>query len=555
MKKGVIIAIIVILILLKVEEYKYFVSKAKDETKFGVINAKGELLVDEKYDSVEIPNPSKEIFLCTNNEKNVVLNSEGDQLYTEYDNIELLQLKNVASDLMYEKSVMKYEKDGKYGLINLEGEALTEPIYEEIDTLQYKEGELLVKKDGKYGVINQKGYVLVEPLYDKITADTFFDDEEKYYHDGYVVANKTDNGYRYGYVAYNGKEYLDTLYNDLQRVTEAGNKDEVYLIVAENGRYGIFKNDKQLIETDYQSISYDSNVSIFIVQQGKLYGAIDLEGKQILSCKFEELDVKGKYLYTISGENQEVYDVNGNLTNISPNTTIVAIPENDEYTIRVDTEENQTNYQICKQDTPINGESYKYIAYLKDNLCIASKTGEKLGIIDLQGNEKSEFSYTSIQVIPNTELVQMVKDESIAIADKSGNIITEMENGQLIQKDNYLRIYNETDQKYISLGGQIISNKEIFKDNKLFVTIKDGKWGFEDAEGNIIVEPIYDRATEFNKYGFATVLKDGKWGMIKQDGKVGIDPSESDVTLQAEPQFISEYHQIQLSSGKAYYTK
>ena len=50
---------------------------------------------------------------------------------------------------MYEKSVLKYSKDGKYGIINFNGKKITNAIYEEIDTLQFKEGELLVKKRRK----------------------------------------------------------------------------------------------------------------------------------------------------------------------------------------------------------------------------------------------------------------------------------------------------------------------------------------------------------------------------------------------------------------------
>ena len=63
---------------------------------------------------------------------------------------------------MYEKSVLKYSKNGKYGIIDLNGKKITNAVYEEIDTLQFKEGELLVKKDGKYGVINIKGATLVK---------------------------------------------------------------------------------------------------------------------------------------------------------------------------------------------------------------------------------------------------------------------------------------------------------------------------------------------------------------------------------------------------------
>ncbi len=538
----------------KIEDYKYFVSKLAEEQKYGVIDTQGNILVPEEYDAVNIPNPSKPIFVCNLGDKNIVFNEKGEQIYKQYENVEVLQLKNISSDLLYEKSIVKYKKDGKYGIISLDGKEITKPIYDEIDTLQYKEGELIVKKDGKYGVINLKGYELVEALYDQISADAFFEENEKYYNDGYIIANKTESGYRYGYVSYEGEEKLETIYNDMQRIQDIGDKDNVYLLVAQKGRYGVFKNEKELIKPEYQSISFDDNNEIFVVQQGKKYGVIDKEGKQIIDCKFEQIDVKGIYIYAQNEENTEVYDAKGNLTNMSADTTIVTIPEKKEYTIRIKTLDGNTTYQICKGEQAITQE-YKYIAYLEDDLFIASKEGKKLGIIDAEDNAKTEFKYALIQVIPNTKLIQMSTDDMLEITNDKAQNIANLEKGNIVENDEYIILYNETSKKYLTLEGKILTNKEIFSDNELFAKEKDGKWGFEDKSGNMIVEATYDKVTEFNKYGFAGILKGEKWGIIKQDGKVLLEPEQSNITSIQEPEFIGEYHKMQFSSGKIYYTK
>lgn len=75
----------------------------------------------------------------------------------------------------YEKSVLKYEKNGKYGLVDLEGNRITKPIYEEIASVKDKEGEILAKKKGKYGVLNNKGVELIPFQYDEIEADRHYD--------------------------------------------------------------------------------------------------------------------------------------------------------------------------------------------------------------------------------------------------------------------------------------------------------------------------------------------------------------------------------------------
>ena len=83
----------------KIETSNYFVVKQGE--KYGVINSKGENVIESKYDLVKIPNPSKEIFICYEGEKAIALNSEEKQLFQEYNTIEPIELNNVAYDFPY----------------------------------------------------------------------------------------------------------------------------------------------------------------------------------------------------------------------------------------------------------------------------------------------------------------------------------------------------------------------------------------------------------------------------------------------------------------------
>ncbi len=540
----------------QITDYKYFVSKSQDSQKFGVIDTNGNVVIDEQYDDVQIPNPSKAVFICINGDSSKVFNSEAQEIYTEFGEISTLRLKNTSSDLIYEKSVLKYEQNGKFGLIGIDGKKLTEPIYDSIDTLQYKEGELIVKQNDKYGIINQKGYILVDIEYDEITADGFYDMETQYRYDGYIVANKTDMGYRYGYVFHDGKQILDLLYNDLKRITNISD-EEPYLLVAENGRYGVMKKSTQIISNEYQSISYDASNNIFVVQKGQKYGVMDFLGKQIIECKYPQIDVKGRNIYVTKDDNMvEVYDTSGNLTNMSSDLIYIDIPEKDDYSIRIQTIDQNTTYQICKEGEDDVQEEYQYIEYLENDLFVASKSGGNLGIIDLNGDVKTEFKYSSIQIIPNTDLIQMVNTDNITVdfADKTAKIITQMANVTITNNEHFIKLSNSNESKYINLDGKEISNIEAYPNNLLFAVSKDGKWGYTDKDGNIKVEAIYDKVTEFNKYGFAGVLKDGKWGIIKQDGTILVQPSY-EIDSQIEPYFIGEYYQVKYGLGQMYYMK
>ena len=50
---------------------------------------------------------------------------------------------------------------------------------------------------------------------------------------------------------------------------------------------------------------------------------------------------------------------------------------------------------------------------------------------------------------------------------------------------------------------------------------KDGKYGFVDRDGDIVIPLIYDGALHFAD-GLAPVCKGGKWGDINADGEVVI---------------------------------
>ena len=230
--------------------------------------------------------------------------------------------------------------------------------------------------------------------------------------------------------------YLEIAYNDLKRIAEIGNNQDVYILVAENGRYGVFRNDTKIIENDYQSVTYDATNAVFVVQKGKKYGVMDLEGKEVLKCEFAQIDIKGKYLYAKDSDgNEEVYSKEGKLTNMSADTMVLDISEKPGYTIRIQTVEGKTSYQICKDEVPITSDEYMYIQYLENDVFISSKRDGKLGIINSQGEEIAEFKYSTIQRILDTNLIQMTAGNVTEIADTNAKVMLTMANANIDQKN------------------------------------------------------------------------------------------------------------------------
>ena len=536
----------------QINEYKYFV--LKENEKYGVINTKGETIIDTKYDDIKIPNPEKAVFICYENNNTKVLNEKKEEIYTQYENIQPLRLQNILSDLMYEKTTLKYEKEGKYGIIDIDGNKITNAIYEDIETLQFKEGELLVKEAGKYGIININGVTLVKPQYDGINADRYYEEETSYKKDGYIVSKTTDEGYRYGYVNLKGKQIIDNKYNDLYRITDI-NSESSYIICAENGKYGLIKNRKKIIPNEYQSLVFNQSNNTITALKGKKYGVISIEGKILVPFEYKQIDTTGEYIYaTAEDESIKIFDANGNETNMDANLAILNVA-NTNYEIYINTQEGKTKYTVYKDGTAVTKKEYVYVEYLYENYFIACNTDGKLGIIDDKDNTKVAFNYNSIQKIEGTDLIQTYQNdnETTEIYSKEMKKISSLANANIDKYTDYIKLYNNDEVKYISKEGKEIENTELFKDNKIFANKWNGKWGFVDKNGNKVIDYKYDKVTEINKYGFAGIEENDKWGIIDSDGEIIIEPKYK--LNDAEPTFIGEYYQVKYGNGEVYYTK
>ena len=540
---------------ISVENYEYFI--LRQDGKYGVINKNGDIVINPEYVNIIILNPQKAVFICYDEDNSTkVLNQNNEQIFSEYAQIEPIRLKNIASDLMYEKNLLTYEQDEKLGLINLEGEVIAQPIYESIEGLPYKEGELLVQLEGKYGVINNKGNYLVDPEYDQITVDNYTTAEEGYKRAGYIVSNTTENGYRYGYVDVDGKVLLEPEYTEVSRIINVEDDDNIYLIVAQNGQYGMVKNQEQIIGNEYQSISYNSESNTLTLEKTKRYGVATLDGKVVIPVEFSQIDSTGKYIYATDVDgNVEVYQGDGNPAEINSNVYILET-ENENYQIKIDNSQGSV-YSILNQNgEQITTQNYSYINYLYDNYFIVSVTGGKVGVINDKEEPIIEIQYDSIEKVEGTDYIvtRLSENNSMQLYDKNFKQLCEMTNAIVQTEENYVKVYNDIETRYFDLEGNEKQNTEILANNQIYAKSQDGKWGFVDKSGNVVVDYIYDKVTDLNSYGYAGIKLDGKWGVVNANGEVIVEPTYT-FNTQTEPEFIKDYYKVEYGYGEFYYTK
>ena len=106
--------------------------------------------------------------------------------------------------------------------------------------------------------------------------------------------------------------------------------------------------------------------------------------------------------------------------------------------------------------------------------------------------------------------------------------------------ENYTMIHSNTEIHYINKKGQVVKNTEVFPENKIYAFTQDGKWGYKDIDGKVVVEPTYDLATDMNEYGFGGIVLDGKWGIINKAGEIIKIPVFT-LNTYYFPKFVGEY--------------
>ena len=529
----------------EISEYKYFT--LEQNQKYGVIDRNGNIVIEAEYEAVQIPNPSKAIFVCvkeynenTKEYETVVYNEKKEVLLSNYKNVQAISIYTNVNLTPYEKSVLTYKENGKYGLINLEGKQITKPVYDEISSINYKEGTFLVKQNELEGIINMKGKVIIKCEYESVTSDNYYSENGNKKQAGFIVSKKTEDGYRYGYANYRGTIILNPIYTQLERVTEIANEKGVYFIAFKNGQAGLLKNNKEILNYEYEDIQYNVLGSIFVTKRNGKYGAVNQEGTTVLYPEYDNVYTGGMYLNALKDKDIFIFDLNGN--KIETNEVSKTKTENANYYITID--KNNKYKVVDSKDNIIIDKDYTYIEYLPGDYFIVERDS-KSGIIDSNGKSVIELKYDSISRINETDILQMETNKNIALYNLNMKEIVSMDNAivkEVKDEKAYILLYSDTDFKYLDKKGNILTSQNLFENNSLFAKNINGKWGFVDKDGNLKVQNDYELVTDFNKYGFAGIKKDGKWGSINQNGEVVQEPTYD--LKRNIPEFVGKYYRV-----------
>lgn len=275
----------------------------KEKGKYGMFNAKGECMIQPEYDEVKYAD-QYQIFI-KGNEKGYLMKHKQTLIkgITIKDKITNWIKQNGDS-----RSINYFifeDKNGKNGLLDIEGNVLVSPQYESMapyynissGTTDY----LVVQHNSLYGVISLSNEVIT-PLKYKSYSNIYIrdhitlEDEE-----GYMLYSLKDNSIfhslhfdhiressgpyalikKEGKAAFLNKVTLELVfpfkYEDISESTE----DSLFT-VSLNGKYGLVdKNDKVFIPCIYDEPLYPSCGNKFVVKKDYQYGIVNLKNEII----------------------------------------------------------------------------------------------------------------------------------------------------------------------------------------------------------------------------------------------------------------------------------
>ena len=256
---------------------------AYNNGKWGVIDNNGNVIIDLNYDEmIIVPDKTVDLFIITydvnysdGTYQTKVLDKDGKERLSGFSNVQAIENYN-NNEVWYESDILKFQKDGKFGLINFAGKEIISAEYDKIYAMSGIQKSIIIEKDGLKGLVsNTLGEIIINPEYAEITSLT------DNYDNGYLVKNKDSY---YGVITTDKKIILDFKYDKIESVT--GN--DMY-VATEEGKTKLIKKDgTTVLDTGFDEIKSIDGENIVIKKDGK-FGVITTSGASIIPTEYDEL--------------------------------------------------------------------------------------------------------------------------------------------------------------------------------------------------------------------------------------------------------------------------
>ena len=287
-------------------------------------------------------------------------------------------------------------------------------------------------------------------------------------------------------------------YMSISRVNEALNVlkkgirktgGDVLIEMYESSRY---KYETSRTSYDYVAEPFGTTVQ---VQTGGLWGIAGADGVILIPCEYEKIStfsvdravvMKNGEIYAVDRNNNRVdklYEKASGFGNLA----------NDRIPILIDGQ-----WLRAFGDLSLGAIRFQELGMYSEGY-VAARTGEKWGVVNISSTWLIPAEYDGVIL---DGLGRCYAQGAVFI--RSGGTIYLFSNGNLSGTPY------EDARPFYAEGYAAVKN--------------NGKWGYIDVNGNVMIEFKFDDALSFSKH-LAAVKQDGLWGYISLAGHIVIEPS------------------------------
>lgn len=175
---------------------------------------------------------------------------------------------------------------------------------------------------------------------------------------------------------------------------------------------------------------------------------------------------------------------------------------------------------------------FEDLGILSDSRILAVKNG-KYGYLDKNMEEKTEFIWEDATNFSN-KTAAVRNGDKWALINTKGEFLTDYiytdvkrDNNNFCSRYGILWVNEGNGYKLINteleaVGGDVYEDVRCFYEEGAGAVCRNGKWGFIDRQGQMIITPAYEGADSFQQ-GYAPVKKNGLWGYAGEDGEILIN--------------------------------
>lgn len=345
-------------------------------------------------------------------------------------------------------------KEGKYGIIDKNGNYILEPTFENIYST-FSENMLVAQDNKQLVFIDMKGNVIIRS--DADVVDEFYDGVAAccYY-------NESTETFEYSYISKEtGKRINETVYYSAKAFSEGYG----VCCVKETGLYGFVKPDgTYLIEPQYKNAGSFRN-GLAPVMLGEAWGFIDTTGKVVIEAQFQ---------------NVAFFEEDG----------LCRAKKNDKWGF------------IDKTGKFVIEPSFDELNVFHEGFAVVCKDA-KYGVIDTKGKTVLKIEYDNVSAF-SEGYFSVYKDGKWGFADSTGkvtitpqysftSVFSEGLAAAQVSTDSLCGFIDKNNTEVIAPAYKAVS---YFHNGNAIVETEEGLYGIIDKSGSYIVQPEFNYIEE-----------------------------------------------------------